>query len=171
MRVLRYLAKLTINPARTHGIAHLVGSLEPGKLADIVLWPVGFFGVKPALSSKAAPSPGPLMGNANASIPTVEPMLYRPMFGAHPSVIAQTCFTFMSQASLDAGVPASPRPATPHRSRQEHPQPRQARHAAQRRPPRIEVNPETYEVRDRRRGRDLSSGADACPLAQKFFLV
>src|SRR5690606_20858268 len=104
-RLLRYVAKLTINPARAHGIAHEVGSLEPGKLADIVLWPVGFFGVKPALVVKGGAIAWSLMGNANASIPTVEPMLYRPMFGAHPSVIEQTALTFMSAASIEAGVP------------------------------------------------------------------
>ncbi len=104
-RILRYIAKLTINPARAHGIAHEVGSLEPGKLADIVLWPVGFFGVKPALIVKGGAIAWSVMGNANASIPTVEPVLYRPMFGAHPSVIEHTSLTFMSKASIDAGIP------------------------------------------------------------------
>jgi urease subunit alpha len=105
-RLLRYLAKLTINSAITHGIDHLVGSLEPGKLADIVLWPVGFFGVRPELIVKGGAIAWAVMGNANASIPTVEPLLYRPMFGAHPSVIEETCLTFVSKAAAAAGVPA-----------------------------------------------------------------
>ena len=103
-RVLRYIAKLTINPARAQGIAHAVGSLEPGKLADIVLWPTQFFGVKPALVVKGGMIAWSLMGDLNASIPTVEPVIYRPMFGAHPSVIASTCLTFVSQAAADRGI-------------------------------------------------------------------
>ncbi len=81
-RILRYLAKLTINPARTHGISHVVGSLEPGRLADIVLWPIPSFGVKPRLILKGGMVAWALMGDPNASIPTPEPVIYRPMFGA-----------------------------------------------------------------------------------------
>ncbi|HWO94320.1 MAG TPA: urease subunit alpha, partial [Dehalococcoidia bacterium] len=103
-RILRYLAKLTINPARAHGIAAFVGSIEPGKLADIVLWPIEFFGVKPALVIKGGTIAWALMGEPNASIPTVEPMLFRPMFGAHRTVVASTCVTFTSQAALAGGL-------------------------------------------------------------------
>src|SRR5208282_6366136 len=81
-RVKRYIAKYTINPALTHGIAHLVGSIEAGKLADLVLWRPGFFGVKPSLVIKGGMIASAAMGDPNASIPTPQPVRYRPMFGA-----------------------------------------------------------------------------------------
>jgi urease subunit alpha len=104
LRILRYLAKLTINPAITHGIAHEVGSLEPGKLADIVLWPIQFFGAKPKMIVKGGLIAWAVMGDPNASIPTTEPVLYRPMWGAFGSAPAATAVTFTSQAALDNGV-------------------------------------------------------------------
>jgi urease subunit alpha len=104
-RILRYLAKLTINPAITHGIGHLVGSLEPGKVADIVLWPTNTFGVKPKLVVKGGLIVWAVMGDANASIPTPEPVLLRPMFAALGSATARTSITFVSQAALEARVP------------------------------------------------------------------
>lgn len=104
-RILRYLAKLTINPALTHGIAHLVGSLEPGKVADIVLWPTNTFGVKPKYVIKGGFIAFALMGDPNASIPTPEPVLLRPMFAAQGSAAGRTSMTFISQGALDAGVP------------------------------------------------------------------
>jgi urease subunit alpha len=103
-RILRYLAKLTINPARAHGMAHLVGSIEPGKLADIVLWPIAYFGVKPKLVVKGGMIAWALMGDPNASIPTPEPVLYRPMFGALGGAVAATCVTFTSQAAHRSGI-------------------------------------------------------------------
>ena len=103
-RILRYLAKLTINPARAHGISHLVGSIEPGKLADIVLWPIPFFGVKPKLVVKGGMIAWALMGDPNASIPTPEPVLYRPMFGALGGAVAATCVTFTSQSAHASGI-------------------------------------------------------------------
>ncbi|MBI4797801.1 MAG: urease subunit alpha [Desulfarculus sp.] len=103
-RVKRYLAKFTINPALTHGIAGEVGSLEPGKLADIVLWKPAFFGVKPALVIKGGMIVAAPMGDANASIPTPQPVHYRPMFGALGGALAATCLTFVSQAALAAGI-------------------------------------------------------------------
>src|SRR5581483_10781958 len=146
-RVKRYVAKYTINPAITHGIAHQVGSIEPGKLADLVLWRPAFFGVKPEMIVKGGFIAWSLMGDANASIPTPQPVIYRPMFGAFGGATAATSLSFVSQASLDEGIPqqlglqktavavahcrdigkASMRhnDATPH----------------------IEVDPETYEVR------------------------
>jgi urease subunit alpha len=169
-RVLRYLAKLTINPAKTHGIGHMVGSLEPGKLADIVLWPVGFFGVKPALVVKGGAIAWSVMGNANASIPTVEPMLYRPMFGAHPSVIAQTCVTFMSKASLDAGVPSGlglQRRVEAVRDTRRLGKRDMVRNDAL---PKIEVDPETYTVKIDGEVATCPP-AETLPLAQKYFLV
>jgi urease subunit alpha len=103
-RILRYLAKLTINPALTHGIGHLVGSLEPGKVADIVLWPTNTFGVKPKLVVKGGLIVWAAMGDPNASIPTPEPVLLRPMFAACGSAVARTSITFLSQAAVEAGM-------------------------------------------------------------------
>ncbi|MDF1603218.1 urease subunit alpha [Nocardioides sp. YIM 152315] len=104
-RILRYLAKLTINPALAHGIGHLVGSLEPGKVADIVLWPTSTFGVKPKYVIKSGFVAWAVMGDGNASIPTPEPVLLGPMFGALGSAVARTSMTFMSKAAVAAGVP------------------------------------------------------------------
>ncbi|MFN8634045.1 MAG: urease subunit alpha [Chloroflexota bacterium] len=104
LRILRYLAKLTINPAIAHGIAHEVGSLEPGKLADIVLWPIPFFGAKPKMIVKGGMIAWSVMGDPNASIPTTEPVLYRPMWGAFGSAPAATSVTFTSQAAVADGV-------------------------------------------------------------------
>ena len=104
-RARRYVAKYTINPAISHGIAHEVGSLEVGKLADIVLWRPAFFGTKPALILKGGAIAAAPMGDPNASIPTPQPVHYRPMFGAFGPAIAATSLTFVSQAALDAGMP------------------------------------------------------------------
>ncbi|WP_411093680.1 urease subunit alpha [Streptomyces sp. 049-1] len=103
-RILRYLAKLTINPALTHGIGHVVGSLEPGKLADIVLWPTNTFGVKPKCVIKGGVIAWSVMGDANASIPTPEPVLLQPMFGALGKAAARTSVTFVSQAAVEGRV-------------------------------------------------------------------
>ncbi|HRD66661.1 MAG TPA: urease subunit alpha [Candidatus Competibacter sp.] len=103
-RVKRYLAKYTINPAITHGIGHLVGSLEIGKLADIVLWRPAFFGVKPSLIVKGGFIVAAPMGDPNASIPTPQPVHYRPMFGAFGGALAATCLTFVSKAALNSGA-------------------------------------------------------------------
>ncbi len=98
-RAKRYVAKYTINPALTHGIAHAVGSIEVGKWADLVLWRPAFFGVKPSLVLKGGFIASALMGDANASIPTPQPVHYRPMFGAFGGAIAATSLTFVSQAA------------------------------------------------------------------------
>ncbi|MDG4554786.1 MAG: urease subunit alpha [Candidatus Competibacter sp.] len=103
-RVKRYIAKYTINPAITHGIGHLVGSLEVGKLADIVLWQPAFFGVKPSLIVKGGFIVAAPMGDANASIPTPQPVHYRPMFGAFGGALASICLTFVSKAALNSGA-------------------------------------------------------------------
>jgi urease subunit alpha len=99
MRVRRYIAKYTINPAITHGIAHIVGSIEPGKLADLVLWKPAFFGVKPSLILKGGMIAAAAMGDPNASIPTPQPVHYRPMFGSFAGGL-KTSLTFVSQAAL-----------------------------------------------------------------------
>ena len=104
-RVKRYIAKYTINPAITQGISHIVGSIEVGKLADLVVWKPAFFGVKPSLVIKGGMIAAAAMGDPNASIPTPQPVHYRPMFGAFGSAMNGTCITFMSKAAAAAGVP------------------------------------------------------------------
>ena len=104
MRARRYIAKYTINPAITHGIDHEVGSVETGKLADLVLWKPGFFGIKPALIIKGGMIVNAPMGDPNASIPTPQPVHYRPMFAAFGSALRQTSMTFLSQAAAEADV-------------------------------------------------------------------
>lgn len=104
-RAKRYIAKYTINPAITHGISHEVGSIEVGKWADLVLWRPAFFGVKPTLILKGGAIAASLMGDANASIPTPQPVHYRPMFASYGGSRHATSITFISQAALDAGVP------------------------------------------------------------------
>lgn len=103
-RVKRYLAKYTINPAITHGISRYVGSVEVGKLADLVLWSPAFFGIKPEMVLKGGMIVASKMGDANASIPTTQPVLYREMFGAHGLATSAVCLTFTSQAAADADI-------------------------------------------------------------------
>ena len=103
-RVKRYVAKYTINPAITHGIAHEVGSVETGKLADLVLWSPAFFGVKPALVIKGGMIAHAMMGDANASIPTPQPVHSRPMFGSFGKALTSTSMSFVSAAAMSAGV-------------------------------------------------------------------
>ncbi len=103
-RVRRYIAKYTINPAIAHGISHIVGSLEVGKWADLVIWKPAFFGVKPALMLKGGSIALAAMGDPNASIPTPQPVHYRPQFGALGSALAKGSLSFVSQAAQSAGV-------------------------------------------------------------------
>ena len=103
-RVKRYVAKYTINPAIAHGISHIVGSLEIGKWADIVVWKPAFFGVKPTVVLKGGSIALAAMGDPNASIPTPQPVHYRPQFGALGGSLAQGSLTFVSQAAQAAGV-------------------------------------------------------------------
>ncbi len=104
-RIKRYIAKYTINPAITHGISHEVGSIEVGKWADLVLWRPAFFGVKPTLILKGGAIAASLMGDANASIPTPQPVHYRPMFASFGGSRHATSLTFISQAAAEAGLP------------------------------------------------------------------
>jgi urease subunit alpha len=106
LRVRRYVSKYTINPAIAHGISHEVGSLEAGKFADLVLWKPAFFGVKPEMILKGGFIAWAAMGDANASIPTPQPVIYRPMFGSFGRALQATSLTFVSQAAIDAGVPS-----------------------------------------------------------------
>ncbi|XHS76908.1 urease subunit alpha [Burkholderiaceae bacterium UC74_6] len=103
-RIKRYVAKLAINPAIAHGISHEVGSIEVGKWADIVLWKPAFFGVKPAAILKGGVIAMAAMGDPNASIPTPQPVHYRPMFGSFGGSVAKSSLSFISQAAMDAGV-------------------------------------------------------------------
>jgi urease subunit alpha len=103
-RAKRYVAKTTINPAIAHGISHEVGSIEVGKWADLVVWKPAFFGVKPALVLKGGFIALAAMGDPNASIPTPQPVHYRPMFGAFGGAVAKGSLTFVSQAGLAVGI-------------------------------------------------------------------
>ncbi len=106
-RVKRYVAKYTINPALTHGLAEHIGSVEVGKLADLVLWSPAFFGVKPDLVLKAGTIAAALMGDPNASIPTPQPVHYRPMFGAFGRALSASAVTFLPAIAIERGVRVS----------------------------------------------------------------
>ena len=104
VRVRRYVAKFTINPAIAHGVAHEIGSVETGKLADLVLWKPAFFGVKPEMIVKGGMIAWSAMGDANASIPTPQPVIYRPMFGSYGGALHSTSLTFLSKAAMNVGL-------------------------------------------------------------------
>jgi len=168
LRVKRYIAKYTINPAITHGIAHAVGSLEPGKIADIVLWRPAFFGVKPSMILKGGMIAASLMGDPNASIPTPQPVHYRPMFGAFGGGLRKS-FTFVSQAAFDAGVKRQlglAKTVIPVRATRGLKKRDMIHNGAT---PHMQVDPETYEVRAD--GELLvCEAARVLPLAQRYFL-
>jgi urease subunit alpha len=166
-RVKRYIAKYTINPAITHGISDHVGSLEVGKLADLILWKPAFFGVKPEVLIKGGLIAGALMGDGNASIPTPQPCIYRPMFGSYGLATNALAFHFVSSAGLEGGnLHDLFRPlATVHGCRKLRKTDLKLNDAM----PKIEVNPETYEVRAD--GELLHSDpSESLPLAQRYFL-
>jgi urease subunit alpha len=169
LRARRYVAKYTINPALTHGIADTVGSVEPGKLADLILWKPAFFGTKPEIVVKGGLIAWSVMGDSNASIPTPQPVLYRPMFGSFGKAPGSTSITFTSQAALDAGVLS--RLGLQKRAVAV----RNCRTIAKRdmvlnsATPRLEVDPETYEVHAD--GELLTcEPLSVLPLAQRYFL-
>ncbi|MBJ37258.1 MAG: urease subunit alpha [Gammaproteobacteria bacterium] len=168
-RAKRFIAKYTINPALAHGIAHEVGSIEVGKLADLVLWKPAFFGAKPSMIVKAGMIAAAPMGDPNASIPTPQPVHYRPMFGAFGGALAATSVTFVSEAAMEAGIVerlglrkkgvavAGTRSVT------------KADMRLNTYTPVVEVSPETYEVRAD--GELLTcEPAVELPLAQRYFL-
>jgi urease subunit alpha len=169
-RVKRYVAKYTINPAITHGISRHVGSVEVGKRADLVFWSPAFFGAKPDMvliggSIVAAP-----MGDPNASIPTPQPMHYRPMFAAFGKLRTSSSVVFTSQAALDAGLPArlgtAKKLLAVRNTRGGIGKAAMVHNSAT---PRIEVDPETYEVRAD--GELLTcEPAAMLPMAQRYFL-
>jgi urease subunit alpha len=168
-RARRYVAKYTINPAIAHGIAHEVGSVEAGKLADLVLWKPAFFGVKPELVVKGGLIVTAAMGDPNASIPTPQPVRYRPMFAALGGALHATSVTFVSRAALEAGVPARLGLARRAVAVQGCRGLRKAHMVHNDYCPRMEVDPETYEVRAD--GQRLTSEpARVLPMAQRYFL-
>jgi len=168
-RVKRYIAKYTINPAITQGISHEVGSLEPGKLADLVIWKPAFFGVKPFLIVKGGMIAAAAMGDPNASIPTPQPVHFRPMFGAFGEAMNISCINFVSQAALDLGVPAKlglKRRAVAVRNTRTIGKADMVHNAGT---PKIEVDAQTYEVRAD--GVLLTcEPATVLPMAQRYFL-
>jgi urease subunit alpha len=168
-RVKRYVAKYTINPALTHGIAAHVGSVEVGKLADLVLWRPAFFGVKPSLIIKGGMIATAPMGDANASIPTPQPVHYRPMFGACGRAVTATSLTFVSAAALAASVDRRYGLSKPLAAVAGTRTVRKADMKLNSYTPTIEVDPENYQVRAD--GTLLTcEPASVLPLAQRYFL-
>ncbi len=168
-RAKRYIAKYTINPAIAHGISHVVGSVEVGKLADLVLWRPAFFAVKPSLILKGGMIAAAPMGDANASIPTPQPVHYRPMFGALGAAAAHTSVHFVSQAAMQQDVGRrlglQRKLVGVHNTRTV----KKADMKLNDRQPKIEVDAQTYEVRAD--GELLvCQPADVLPLAQRYFL-
>jgi urease subunit alpha len=167
-RVKRYIAKYTINPALTHGIAHIVGSVEVGKLADLVVWKPAFFGVKPFTIIKGGMIAAAAMGDPNASIPTPQPVHYRPMFGAFGGAL-KTSVTFVSQAGLknpEVIALGLSKPLVAVKGTRDVKKTDMIHNSWM---PKIEVDPETYEV--------LADGvnltcepATVLPMAQRYFL-
>jgi urease subunit alpha len=169
LRAKRYIAKYTINPAITHGIADYVGSIEEGKLADLCLWRPAFFGVKPEIVIKGGIIAWSQMGDANASIPTPQPVHMRPMFGSFGGAIAATSLTFVSKAALKAKVPEKiglqKTAVAVSNIRNLSKRDLKLNDAL----PNIEVNPETYEVKAD--GELLTcEPATVLPMAQRYFL-
>ena len=169
-RVKRYIAKYTINPAIAHGVANHVGSVEAGKRADLALWTPAFFGVKPDMVLLGGAIAAAPMGDPNASIPTPQPVHYRPMFGAFGKALSQTSVTFVSQAAIDGGLAqtlqTSKSMVAVSNTRGGITKASMIHNNAT---PHVEVNPETYEVRAD--GVLLTcEPADVLPMAQRYFL-
>ncbi len=168
-RAKRYVAKYTINPAITHGISHEVGSIEEGKLADIVLWKPAFFGAKPSMIIKGGAIAAAPMGDPNASIPTPQPVHYRPMFGAFGKALTQTSVTFTSEAALKADIRqklGTQKPLVAVKNCRSVRKKDMVHNSYQ---PVMTVNSQTYEVRAD--GELLvCEPASELPLAQRYFL-
>jgi urease subunit alpha len=168
-RVKRYIAKYTINPAIAHGVAAHIGSIEPGKRADVVLWTPAFFGVKPDLVLLGGAIVAAPMGDPNASIPTPQPVHYRPMFAAFGRALTSTSVTFVSQAAIDADLPArlqTGKTMLPVKNTRAISKASMIHNSAT---PKVEVDPETYEVRAD--GELLTcEPAEVLPMAQRYFL-
>lgn len=168
-RAKRYIVKYTMNPALAHGISHEVGSVEVGKLADLVLWKPAFFGIKPSIIIKGGAIAAAPMGDPNASIPTPQPVHYRPMFGAFGKALTATSVNFVSQAAIDAGIAGSlelERRLVAVKNCRSVKKSSMIHNDWQ---PTVEVDPETYEVRAD--GQLLTcEPADKLPLAQLYSL-
>jgi urease subunit alpha len=169
-RVKRYIAKYTINPAIAQGMSQHIGSIEPGKLADLVLWSPAFFGIKPDMVLKAGSIVMAAMGDPNASIPTPQPVHYRPMFGAYGRALTESSLLFVSQAALDEGIGhrlSLTRPLVAVQNTRGAISKKSMIHNDA--TPNIEVDPETYEVRSD--GQLLTCDpAETLPMAQRYFL-
>ncbi|TRU46440.1 MAG: urease subunit alpha [Microcystis aeruginosa Ma_QC_Ca_00000000_S207] len=169
LRARRYIAKYTINPAITHGISDHVGSIEVGKLADLVLWKPAFFGVKPEIVLKGGLIAWAQMGDANASIPTPQPVYMRPMFASFGGAIAKTSLTFVSKYAMKAGIPEKLKLKKTAVAVSNTRNISKASMKLNDALPRMEVNPETYEVRAD--GELLiCEPATVLPMAQRYFL-
>jgi urease subunit alpha len=168
-RVKRYIAKYTINPAITHGIADEVGSVEVGKMADLVIWDSAFFGVKPEMVIKGGMIVHSLMGDPNASIPTPQPVVYRPMFASFGKAKHATSITFLSQAAFERGVHEKlglKKRIKPVRGTRQLTKKDMVFNSET---PHIEVDPQTYEVRVN--GELITCDpVDVVPMAQRYFL-
>jgi urease subunit alpha len=167
-RAKRYIAKYTINPAITHGISHVVGSIEVGKIADLVLWKPAFFGVKPSMILKGGMITAAQMGDPNASIPTPQPVYSRMMFGAFGGGLKKS-FTFVSQAAFDAGIAEQLQLQKTVIAVKNTRNIRKSDMIHNTATPKMEVDPETYEVRAD--GELLTcEPAKVLPMAQRYFL-
>jgi urease subunit alpha len=167
-RIKRYVAKYTINPAISHGISHCVGSIEEGKLADLVLWRPAFFGVKPSIIVKGGMIAAAAMGDPNASIPTPQPVRYRPMFGAFGGGL-KTSVTFVSQAGLKNPAVTGLNLKKPLEAVRGTRTVRKSHMIHNNAQPKIDVDPETYVVRAD--GMALvCEPAKVLPMAQRYFL-
>ena len=170
LRARRYVAKYTINPAISHGVSAYIGSVAKGKLADLVLWSPAFFGVKPDLILKGGVIAGAVMGDPNASIPTPQPVHYRPMFGTYPNAVRSNSLTFVSQSSLDKGLQsklAVTRQLVPVKNTRSGISKKSMVHNDA--TPKIRVDPETYRVTAD--GELLTcEPAESLPMAHRYFL-
>lgn len=168
-RIKRFIAKYTINPAIAHGISHVVGSVEPGKFADLVLWEPQFFGVKPDLIIKGGQMVNSIMGDPNASIPTPQPRWYRKAFGAYGSAVSSTSITFMSHASVLNGVSRQLGLKKHIRAVKGIRDLKKSDLKLNGEMPRLSVDPETYEVRVN--GEPITAKPqDELPMAQRYFM-
>ena len=170
VRAKRYIAKYTINPAIAHGVAKHIGSVEKGKLADLVLWSPAFFGVKPDCIIKGGSIIAAPMGDPNASIPTPQPVHYRPMFAAFGKALTASSVVFVSKAAFRAGLQAKlgiEKKLVPVDNTRGGISKKSMVHNSA--TPHIEVDPETYEVRAD--GELLTCApAEVLPMAQRYFL-
>ncbi len=169
LRVRRYVAKYTINPAICHGMADHVGSVEAGRLADLVLWSPAFFGVKPDLVLKCGTIVGAAMGDPNASIPTPQPVHYRPMFAGFGRALTESCVTFVSKASLDEGSLEAAHLEKPLVAVSDTRGVAKKDMVLNSLAPTIEVDPETYEVRADGEMLTCEPAAELA-MAQRYFL-